>query len=326
MIYLLLGSDDFTKNEYILTLAKEIGGQPDVFFDPETLPNISDLSQTDLFSKEKIYVLKGLLQKYNDPNNIEKLIATRNRIIFVEEKLDKRSADNKKLLNQTGIQVKEFVLPHGRELNNWIQERAKYYGAKFSQEAIENLSVALGRDLARETKFGGKVVSVEEVYNLWQADNEIKKLSDYAGTKEVSAGDVKNLVAENGEMDVYELTNAIADGEKNKSLFLLHQFFKQQSGTDEKGGVIQLNALLSDQFRNIAIVQEYLKQKKSEDEILSSTGWKSGRLFIIKKVAVRFNDKKVLDFLNKLKALDEEMKTSSVPPKVLLDLIVSQLF
>ena len=45
----------------------------------------------------------------------------------------------------------------------------------------------------------------------------------------------------------------------------------------------------------------------------------------MKKIAVRFKPKTVLEFLTKLEALDEELKTSSTPPKVLLDLIVSQL-
>ena len=59
---------------------------------------------------------------------------------------------------------------------------------------------------------------------------------------------------------------------------------------------------------------------------LTTTGWKSGRLFVMKKAALRFAPKKIMETLQKLSSLDEELKTSQTPPKVLLDLIISQLF
>ena len=98
------------------------------------------------------------------------------------------------------------------------------------------------------------------------------------------------------------------------------------AGADEKGAIIQLNGLISEQFRNVAMAQDFLSQKKGENQILEITGWKSGRLFVMKKIASKFPAKKVLEFLSKLAALDEELKTSQTPPKVLLDLIVAQLF
>ncbi|MCL5009174.1 MAG: hypothetical protein M1400_02420, partial [Patescibacteria group bacterium] len=58
---------------------------------------------------------------------------------------------------------------------------------------------------------------------------------------------------------------------------------------------------------------------------LEITGWKPGRLFVVKKIASRFAAPKVWQTLFKLEALDTELKTSSTPPRVLLDLILSQL-
>ena len=223
------------------------------------------------------------------------------------------------------ITVKEFVLPHGRELNEWIAKRVQYHHGKISKDAVELLAVRLGRDSGKEIKAGGKVVSAEEVFDLWQADGEIRKLMSFAAGAEIGAKEVGELVSENGEVDVFDLTNAIADNQKNRALELLNKFLSEQTGSDEKGGIIKLNALLSEQFRNVAMIQDFLLAKKSEDQILEATGWKSGRLFVIKKIASRFPAKKILDFLTKLSALDEELKTSSTPPRVLLDLIVSQL-
>jgi DNA polymerase III delta subunit len=147
-----------------------------------------------------------------------------------------------------------------------------------------------------------------------------------ANGREVSEANVNELAPQNKEVDVFDLTNAIADNQKQKALSLMQDFLFYQSDSDEKTAIIKLNALLSEQFRSVAIVQSFTNEKTSEDIILEKTGWKSGRLFIMKKVAARFNQKIVLDLLNKLAALDEELKTSSTPPRVLLDLIVTQLF
>ena len=324
MLILLLGPDEFSKRQYVQEQAAKTSSVA-VFFAADDLPAVDALAGADLFSKSGVFVLSGLIEKFNQPEVVERLISSKNQIIFIEEKLDKRLSANKNLLANKNISVKEFILPRDKELNNWIANRVKFYHGKISASAAEELAKRLGRDQAKETKAGGKVVAVEEVYNLWQADAEIQKLLALAAGREISAQDVKYLISENAEIDVFDITNAIADGQKQTALELLHRHLKNQAGADEKGSIIQLNALLSEQFRNVAMVQDFISQKKSESQILEATGWKSGRLFVMKKVAQKFAPKKVLELLAKLAALDEELKSTSTPPKVLLDLIVSQL-
>ena len=243
----------------------------------------------------------------------------------MEEKLDKRLAQTKAVLKDERMTKEEFPLPHGRELDSWLMVRAGERGANLGPEAAFELARRLGRDLSHETKAGGKIVAVEEVYNLWQADSEIQKLAAHAPNRAITEADVRELVPENGEVDVFDLTNAVADNQKQLALSLLHKFLAFQTGSEEKAAAIQLSALLAEQFRNVLMVQDLMAVKKSETEILDLTGWKPGRVFVMKKIAGRFAPGKIRDFLGKLKALDEELKTGSVPPKVLLDLITVQL-
>jgi DNA polymerase III delta subunit len=324
MFTLLLGPDDFSKKDFIDSLVKDKGADLTVFSENDPMPNAGSLMETDLFSKSKVFVLQNIMPEFL-PADIEKLISSANHIVVLVKSLDKRKKENKDLLANKQIKVQEFVLPHGKELNDWISNRVKFYGGAITKDAVELLAVRLGRDNGKEIKVAGKVISAEEVFNLWQADSEIGKLIAFRAEGEINETDVKELVNENGEVDVFDLTNAIGGGQKQKALELLHGFLKEQTGSDEKGAIIQLNALLSEQFRNVAAVQDFLAAKKSENQILEITGWKPGRLFVIKKIAARFPPKKILEFLNKLEALDEELKTSSTPPRVLLDLIVSQL-
>lgn len=325
MVYLFLGPDDFSKKQNIHLLAKEQAAELEFFNDPALAPSLSHLAQGDLFSRPKISVLEDTVSAYSQMGDLDKLFASKNTVIFSQEKVDKRSSANKKFLADQRLEVKNFPLPHGDQLNHWLISRAKFYGANLPAEAAEELAARLGRDRAKETKFGGKVVEVEEVYNLWQADNELLKLQAFASAAAISKQDVVELVSENGEVDALAITNAIADNKKDQALGLLHGFLKEQTGSDEKGAVIQLNALLSEQFRNVAMVQDFTARKILENKILEKTGWKPGRLFVIKKIAGRFSPKKILQLLDKLAALDEELKTSQLPAKVLLDLIVVQL-
>jgi vacuolar-type H+-ATPase subunit I/STV1 len=237
------------------------------------------------------------------------------------------------------------LLPHAKDLDKWIIERTKALGGQISMPAAGELAMRLGRDQAKETKVGGKLIAAEEVYSLWRADSEIKKLMAYKGFPNLSPSqsggegrgevgtkaipiepeDVRELVAENLEVDAFQITNAIADKLKQEAFLLINKFLKDQNASDEKGGVIQLNALLSEQFRNVAMVQDFLSHKTDDEEILRQTAWKSGRLYIMKKIAERFQPKKVLETLNKLGAMDEELKTTQTPPRMLLDLILAQI-
>ncbi len=325
MITLLLGSDDFSKKNFIDALVLNKGAFLSVFSEATEIPETGALLESDLFSKPKVFVLQNIMPDFGSVN-LEKCILTLNQIVISLKSLDKRKKENKELLSNPKITVKEFSLPHGRELDKWIQNRVSFYKGKISQNATEALAVRLGRDNGKETKVAGKVIAVEEVFDLWQADSEIQKLLAFAEGGEISRQAVLDLVPENAEVDVFDLTNAIADNQKQKTMELLGRFLKEQTGGDEKGSIIQLNALLGEQFRNVAIVQDFMAVKKPENEILDATGWKPGRLFVMKKIASRFPAKKIIDLLNKLEALDEELKSSSIPPRVLLDLILSQLF
>jgi DNA polymerase III delta subunit len=324
MLMLLLGSDDFSKKDFIDSLVKDKGADLTVFSESDQMPNAGRFLETDLFSKPKVFVLQNIMPEFGKAD-VEKLIASANNVVISLKALDKRKKENKELITNKKVVVKEFILPHGRELNDWIAKRVAFYGGTMDKDAVDLLAVRLGRDNGKETKIAGKVISTEEVFNLWQADSEIRKLIAFKVNGEINETDVKELISENEEVDVFDLTNAIADNQKQKAMGLLHRFLKEQTGSDEKTGIIQLNALLSEQFRNVAAVQDFLAAKKSENQILEITGWKPGRLFVMKKIAAKFKPQTVLATLNKLEALDGELKTSSVPPRVLLDLIVSQL-
>lgn len=330
MLYLLLGPDDFSKKSYINALVKDKGADLAMLGVDDEIPDTSRLTETDLFSKPKVFVLPNVPPAPLLPgvrgSLFEKLISSSNHIIISVESLDRRKKENKGLLAHKSITVKEFDLPHGQELIKWIETRTKALGGKISKPATEELAIRLGRDQTRETKMGGKIISQKEVYSLWQAESEIRKLMTYARGRQIEIEDVKALVSENLEIDVFEIINAVGENKKQVALDLMQKFLEKDAATDEKSAVIQLNALLSDQMRSLSITQDLLKSKITDDKLAKITGWKSGRIYIMKKIAARFSSSKILETMKKLEALDEELKTTQTPPRVLLDMIVAQIF
>jgi DNA polymerase III delta subunit len=324
MLYIFLGPDDYTKKQEIKTLVKNKGADLVVYEKSEDLPQVATLLETDLFSKPKVFVLESFMPDIHQI--LDQLLQSQNFIIISINALDKRKTENKALLANPKIITKQFNLPHKQELNQWIAERVKALGGSISNSAVEELAVRLGRDNFKETKYGGKIVEITEVYNLWQVNNEIEKLIAYAGSKTITEVDVQLLIEANLEIDAFEITNAIGEGNKSLTLALMAKFIGGENETEEKSGIIHLNALLAEQMRNLLLIQNCIENQYSDTQILDLTGWKSGRIFILKKLAQKIKPAKILGILPKFEALDEELKTSQTPPRVLWDLIVAQIF
>ncbi len=324
MLSIYLGPDDFTKRQELAELAKKGSLEVQTFRGPQELPNAQVFLEQNLFSKPKLFILEDVQPAVLD-SALGKIAQSPNHVVLCAPSVDKRVKVNKEILDNKAVTVKEFLLPHGKELDQWLIARARKAGATLSPKAADALARALGRDSCKETKFGGKVVSVEEAFTLWQAESELQKLLAYADGGEITPDAVQALVETGVQADALEITNAIADSDKLKTIQLIQRFLKDNTSADEKGGIIQLNALLSEQFRNVAMIQDFVQRRVPEEEILAKTGWKSGRVFVMKKIAGRFPAARVIDALNKLEHLDEELKTSQTPPRVLLDLILVQL-
>jgi DNA polymerase III delta subunit len=172
MPYLLLGPDDYSKKIFVSSLVEKLGAELAVFGADDMLPKLSELSQTDLFSKPKVFLFQGVMPDFSA--GVPNLEASKNQIVISIASLDKRKKENKDLLANKLFEVTQFELPHGKDLDGWLINRAKELGSSINPKAANALAIALGRDDAKETKVAGKVVASEEIYNLWQAENELK--------------------------------------------------------------------------------------------------------------------------------------------------------
>jgi len=314
MIYLLLGKDDYTKKEFMTELkTREQVAALEYFYEWNEPAVLSAVKNSGLFEKKKMVAVFGALGKFDLEEFADKLKDSANTLIFIEESLDKRKTETKKILANKNLKVQEFEIPAGADFKKWVQNYAKKIELKINPKALDAFLQKMGIESAEG----------ERLYNLWQTSFELNKLKTFAESKEITAAEIEELVTENVEENIFKITNAIGDKNRQAAAKYLVEFMDRIPGSDEKSKVISLSGILAEQFRGILTVQGLLAEQLPEVQIMKQTGFSPGRLFVYKKLARNFSGPKLLDTLKKLELLDEEVKTSSGPAALQFLMIIN---
>jgi DNA polymerase-3 subunit delta len=91
-------------------------------------------------------------------------------------------------------QIVDFAPLKGRELNDWIDKKARNLGRIIESAAMAKLITALGN-------------------NLQQLNIELEKLACYTMTEKITVEDVDNMVSKTVELSIFDLVDAV--GERN---------------------------------------------------------------------------------------------------------------
>ena len=308
MLTVLLGEDIFAKTEYLQALLTKLG-QGSANYKPEdSLPKLTTLGGNDLFGVSKAYVFFNCLKNYELPE-LEAAHNSTAQIVFLEDSLDKRLTKSKKVLQISTN--KEFPSPDNNSAAKWILDHAKKLEIKIESSA----TIELVQRLMGDTKASLPVLACH---------NELLKLSSFANGDAITSDMVKELTPQDLNIDMFKLLDHIANHQKPQAVNLIQRYYESTS-EDEKALTIRLVALLSDQLRNLLLTKQLQSQNMTEQEILNQTGWKSGRLFIMKKLSGSFKEPQLHSALTKLYSLDKELKSSTLPPRVIVDMIIAAL-
>ncbi len=313
MITLLLGSDVLAKKQHISAAAKLRDAEVETFADSSAIPKFERLFEQQLFGAPKLVVLDHVWKKLDLAELLEKVGEKSSAALFiVEDSIDKRVTANKDFLQDKRVTVVELNSPIGtRESSDWIVKYANENNIKIEPSAAFALASAL-------------LLDEDASLDVAHAQSELQKLKSYAGGDAVKKEMVALLTETASGVDVFALLNAIATKNKKLALQMLETFFETET-TDEKANAIKIAALLSDQLRSLLIAIDSDNRRIPDEAVLKMTGWKSGRLFVMKKLSRNFTAQKVQQALLKLENLDRELKTGSMPPHVVLDLIIADM-
>ena len=193
-----------------------------------------------------------------------------------------------------------------QNLAGWIRQRAEAeYGAAITARAAYAVATVVNDDLLR-------------------AEGELHKLVCYVdGEREIDERDVAALCPYVPEANVFEMVDALANGDGKRALELIHRSLHHDPG--DPG--FRLFALIARQFRLLSMTRDYLDQGGSAQSraLAQAAGVPN---FVARKLATqsrRFNAAQLDAILKRLQRYDQEMKTGRIAPRLALDLLVTSL-
>jgi len=256
-----------------------------------------------MFSEKKLMILKnvfsaknfqeGLLKEINKFKETKDII-----VIFEEEKIDERNKLFKTLKKEAKSQ--EFDLLKGAPLLNWIKNEFKKNNAKID--------------------FGVEGIILNHIgNNLWQIQNEIKKLSDFKAGKMIKKEDIDLLVRPKVETDIFKTIDAIASKNKKQAFSFLHKHLENGDN------ILYLLSMIAFQFKNLLIIKDLIEKQKPYSVIAKKSGLHP---FVVKKsyyLCNQFSFSELKKIYQKIFQADLDIKTGKIEPETALDLLVSEI-
>lgn len=220
------------------------------------------------------------------------------RFVFVEHTLDKRTRLYK-AIDKEGLTI-ECDTPSEKDILTWIGVRCKQGEKKITQGAATRLLESVGTDML-------------------MLSQEIEKLIAYAKERDaITEDDVNAVCATYITGRIFEMTDAIADGNRERALELYYDLLALKEPSQ------RILFLITRQFNLTLQVKELVQMRTPFGRIASETGLKE---FVVRKYAAwaeRFSFKRLRDILNACADNDEAVKTGRMHERIGVEMLIVQ--
>lgn len=221
MIFFFHGTDDYRAQQKISELKAKFrqtvdpGGHNIHYLDPDTftLENFFTAAKSSgLWTTKKLVVIKNIfdcsLEEKESKAVIKYLESVKdtpeeNYLIFWQAGTVKKNTILYKRLAAFKY-VQEFKPLEGADLKRWMLDQAKRVGATLSTDAYELLIMLTGGD-------------------SWRLAMELEKLAAFGGADTIDRQTVMDIVAGNGEENIWLLVDAIGGRNKRQALELFER-------------------------------------------------------------------------------------------------------
>ncbi|MBI2845800.1 MAG: DNA polymerase III subunit delta [Chloroflexi bacterium] len=316
MVYLFHGEDEFTRTqsigELLSTQGEGVPSEPTVLEGQGlTLEGLHlTAGSMPLLGEKRLVIIRDLglsfesgrksaqAKKFleNLPDYLSQLPESTDLIFLESGALEDENPLLEAIAEVKGAKIKEFKPPQGSRLVNWINKRAKEQGGKINTHAADTLAAFVGS-------------------NLRQLDLEITKLLAYVGEEPIKVEDVRFLVSQTQEANIFALVDALGEKDLETALAELHALL------DQGQHPLQILAMIIRQFRLL------LQGKELQ---LQGEGMAKLRLhpFVARKIesqARKFTRPQLEEIYHHLLDTDLGIKTGRAEPEVALDLLVTEL-
>ena len=175
-------------------------------------------------------------------------------LVFVEGEVSKGNPLLAKL--RSAVEVQELPTPKGEALARWIRNRLSETGVKIAPGAIRLLSQFVGS-------------------NLWTLNGELEKLAIYVGDRGIEEADIRLLVPQAREENVFAAVDAFLEGKPAVALRLIHRL--REEGAESTYILI----MVARQLRMVTLARDLMDRNVGEKDIGQRLG--AGPEFVVRK-------------------------------------------
>lgn len=198
------------------------------------------------------------------------------------------------------IQRPGYALPQFKDMPAWIRRRAQQEGGQISPQAAASLANQVGNDTR-------------------MAANEMIKLLTYVNFKRtVELEDVDLLTAQVGQADVFEMVDAMGNGNGRLASRALHILLDQQESFMLFGMVVR-------QFRLLLQVREMMDEGANPQIMANELHLHPFVAGKLADQARRFTMERLEDIYHRLLKMDEESKSGGAALDVSMDMLIASL-
>ncbi|MCK9578454.1 DNA polymerase III subunit delta [bacterium] len=253
MIYLFYGKDSFRIkrktdewiNDWIAKNGKDslskLDGKNNDFSDLK-----SEFFSCSMFSSKKLVIVSNFNENIKLKDSIMEMgnlfVSSENILLLIDDSMKTIKSDSfLNFLKKNGV-AEEFPLLEEKDISSWIIKEAEGIGIKIKEPAVS--------ELFKNTKG-----------DLWQIENELKKLSNYVlfeERSEITLSDVDKLVDKIEDGNIFAITDAIGARNKKSALTLIDNYLKNG------GIVLVLFATIATHVKNLLVVKMSPNMSASE--------------------------------------------------------------
>lgn len=220
-------------------------------------------------------------------------------LVFVDGQIGKGNPLRKAL--SAMAEEREFSVPKGQALQNWIVSRVQARGGRISPRAAGALAGYAGDD-------------------LWMLAGEVEKLCVYAGERRIDVADVEKLSSYAREASVFPMIDAVVEGRFPAAMQLMHELLAEGMAPQ------YLLVMLTRQYRLMVQALELggqaipLAQKR--ERLGVSPRYPVDKLL---RQSARYPMARLVRAYDKLLEADWGIKTGRWSDEMALDLLVAEL-
>ncbi|MCI8647870.1 MAG: DNA polymerase III subunit delta [Firmicutes bacterium] len=203
--------------------------------------------------------------------------------------------------------VYDFGPLSGAQLRSFIAKRFKA-SSKTYRDSVVNL-------LIEDSGYGNKEID----YNLYNLENDIKKVIAHSTGNEIVASDVAETVSSNLETNVFAMLDAISRNRKDEAYRLLHNLLVSGEA------VYGLLALITSQLELILEVKEMREEGMNPAQMHKLLGVHEFRIKKAMGVTEKYSVAGLKKILSKAYEIDGTIKSGLLEQNLALELFIAEI-